>query len=114
MGDYTAEVGDRVRVTIEGTVKRVNRFDTVQEIRVENDKGETLYFDTDEATVEKVEPEYEVFGPGDVVRSRASGGVRALSLDGYLHVDSGVYYTYAQGISRDYFTSKNFGRVELS
>jgi hypothetical protein len=109
MSDYIAEVGDRVRVTIEGEVKRVNRFDTVQEIRIETEKGETLYFDTDEATVEKaeppVEPEY-VFSPGDVVVSKACGYRYTVGKNGYFDHLNNVVETDSTP-----FTSKQFERV---
>lgn len=55
MSDYIAEVGDRVRVTIEGVVEKVNRFDTVQEIRVALPReGDYAWFDTDMAQIERV------------------------------------------------------------
>jgi len=110
--------GDRVKVTLEGEVTRVLDIEPGSEeveLRVEHN-GRASYVYTDMATVEKVEPPVEVFGPGDVVRDRVYHNlVYTLGSDGYYSHRRDVWR--ANG-SPDHwkagpFTSESYERVSV-
>lgn len=108
--------GDRVRVTLEATV--THPF-------TDDDAGLSVRFDDDvlgectigssqvkrgEVSFEKIEPPAEVFGPGDVVRSKTTGTVRTLGYGGWVNHATGNWYPDKN--SR--FTSGECERVDLS
>lgn len=107
------KVGDRVRVTFEATVRRANSAF----VSLEGDDGWIGELNYLKVPVEKIEPPVETFGPGDVVRSRTDGCVRALSSDGYVKIPRGEFFRYddrRRGACRlEEFTSKRFERVEI-
>lgn len=117
------KVGDRVRVTFEGTVGEVLRLgdnNTVYGLGFVNQYGNgshTIFTNQEGVTVEKVEPPVETFGPGDLVRSKVDGGIRALASHGYVRIPRGEFFRYDDGRRGAYslkeFTSKNHERVEV-
>jgi hypothetical protein len=128
MGEkYTPVKGDRVRVVVEGEVEWVTHYaDGVFDL----DGGAVGIHPHHKnvVSIEKVEPPVEVFKPGDVVRHKAQGSVRALASDGYVRLDGepGKFYWYnalsgperslrpAVSYRLEDFTSKNFELVDLS
>jgi hypothetical protein len=115
VGDYKPQVGDQVRVVVEGEVELVDGFGfTVGPqfpVIYEDDKDVLV-------SVEKIEPPVEVFGPGDVVRRLVDRDyVYALGDNGYTNLTLQHVYTYnddLRSFNADDFTSKSFERVTLS
>jgi hypothetical protein len=103
-------VGDAVDVTFSGVVEA-----NVGQgyVGVKLDDG--LIHWVKETHVEKVEPEYEVFGPGDVVRFKPTGTLRALGKDGYVHLGTGQWFGYGLGGGdhREHFNSLVHERVSV-
>lgn len=105
--------GDRVRVTLEGEITRIMDIEPGSEeveLRVEHN-GSASFVYTDMATVEKVEPKYEVFGPGDVVRVR--GGKNVVAIGDGCHFDVSDPYARACESEACRFTSEFYERVPL-
>ena len=104
------KVGDRVKVTIEGDVNRVLGFDNGQELRIEVEGTDDFhYVYTDSANIEKVEPEYEVFGVGETLRYKRDHKYQFLVLrDGYVDLRNHIYNGKSSA-----FTSEHYERVEL-
>ncbi len=101
--------GDRVKVTVEG-LAHTNGGYTV--IHSDSDQWLAEYKNIhlgDGVTVEKVEPPVEVFKPGDVVRDKLCGDVRAIGHDGWFNITQGRWYPG----SVDDFTSEGHERVNL-
>lgn len=114
-------VGDKVEVTLEGVVTATGDgwFDIAANTTTE---GHNRIFGKDGHVhkVEVVKEAVEVFGVGDVVRSRHGGAVFALDLDGdYLVVKSGYSNRlhWPKGhrgwASEGHFTSERFERVPV-
>lgn len=107
------EKGDRVKVTIEGTVNRVLNFDGTQELRIDAD-GLDHFIYTDTANVEKVEPEVEVFAPGTLVRDRSIPHMRyAIGHGGYFSFTTNAWHPFTPDDVND-FTAATYERVEVS
>jgi hypothetical protein len=111
-GEYAPKKGDHVRVVIEGVVEReVSDFG----ILVNNTDGKwlaELYTDRPGVTVEKVESPVEVFKPGDVVQSRATGyryARYAIARGGYTDLLNGIWRA-EPGTT---FTSRYYEKVDL-
>lgn len=103
-------VGDRVKVTIEGEVNRVLAHGDGTELRITTGEDQDHYVYADGANVEKVEPEYETFGPGDIVRNKHFPGlVYVLGSDGNFAVP---FDEWRPGSEE--FTSERFERVTLA
>lgn len=82
--------GDRVKVTIEADVLFGSSFGVDLDVgggtvtlREETWRG--LEF-------EKIEPPVEQFGPGDVVRSKLNGDIRALGHDGWFNITTRTWH----------------------
>lgn len=110
MSDYKPEVGDEVRITIQGKVTYVS--DTW--IRVDDNE---FYLAGEVESIEKIEPPVEVFKAGDVVRAKGSPEyVYAVAKDGYLSLapgDAGRFYGRDANYLHVSFTSKNYELVEV-
>lgn len=109
-------MGDRVKVTLEGEVTRILDIEPGSEeveLRVEvNGRAHFVYTDT--ASVEKVAPPAEVFGPGDVVRNPKTKRVYTLAKDGWVMHGKGAEFTPARsGSPMSQFTSDVFERVQV-
>lgn len=103
--------GDRVKVTLDGEVLRVIDIEPGSEeieLRVESEHGATYVY-AHPSAIEKVEPPVEVFGPGDLVRSKEYGFLYAIARDGYLSLEAGLW----AGVKYP-FTSERYERVDLS
>lgn len=74
------KVGDRVRLTLEGTVKNTFTTGAVQVTW----QGPLTVFESEQ--VEKIEPAVEPFQPGDFVREVSSGQVFYVAKGGYVQV----------------------------
>ena len=75
------KVGDHVKVTLEGEVASRLTLDSGA-VLVRVTQGYRLFVDP--SLVERAEPPFEVFGPGDVVRD-PDGGVRVLADNGWIN-----------------------------
>lgn len=112
MSKYKPANGERVRVVYEGEVSSSDDvgFTVEGELPV-------LWEDQSLVSIEKIEPPVEVFGPGDVVRSKNGTGTRALGKTGYIRLDRevGAFFAYGSEFAKSLsdFTSKNYERVEL-
>lgn len=85
--------GDRVRVTLEGEITRIMDVEPGSEeveLRIEHN-GSTSFVYTDMATVEKIEPEYEVFGPGSMLRSTVLPNMHYFLSDGHFYAHNTEY-----------------------
>ena len=105
--------GDRVRVALEGVVQRT--FDNGNLWLESSDFG-TAIDGTHVISVEKIEPPVEVFKPGDVVRSLATGSYWYLATNGYVRMTSAdfpepvEFYEYTDSTE---FTSDEYEKVDL-
>lgn len=104
--------GDRVKVTLEGEVTRVMDIEPgseTVELRIEHN-GRASFVYTDMATVEKVEPPVETFGPGAVVRDKVVHSARYA-------IGNGGYFSFTTNEWHDDptdFTTDRYERVEVS
>lgn len=114
MSEYKPQDGDRVRVVYEGVV---GDADTLGFLIREEGKDTVPFFFSDAGlvSVEKIKPPAEVFGPGDVVRDKATGSLYSIGHDGYLsHQTHGFYEWYPGGACRpNYFDSRGYEKVEI-
>lgn len=110
------KVGDHYKITIEGKWQGQYATSTAELAGMVLDGG----FDpdeTDEVSVEKIEPPVETFKPGDRLRRKAFGGYEiTLADEGYLqHLSSGVsFHNYTPSSSPEFFNSEKFERVDLA
>lgn len=107
-GKYRPEVGDRVRVVLEGEVR-----ETTTETFVVGDGfwSNVIHPDSEHlVSVEKVEPPVEVFGPGTVVRSKRSGWAYTVGEGGFLSHELGRWVIHRLS---NHFTSERYERIEL-
>lgn len=100
--------GDRVRVTFEAEVLRAGQDHT--DLPVLTDDGFELFL-TATDVVEKIEPPVTVFKPGDVVRDKRNGTVRALSTRGWVCINEYPGQFTSGSISN--FTSEHYELVSL-
>lgn len=112
MSEYRPEVGDRVRIVIEGDVRSVDsNGDFYTKDNCFEPGQDTI------VSIEKVKPPVEVFKPGDVVRHKRQRFVVALDRSGYTYLsesaNNGHRFAYEQGYEPDDFTSEDYERVEL-
>lgn len=107
--------GEKVKVTFEGTVEATPNDEWVG-VRLDDGLIHWVHADEHVAKVEKVEPEYEIFGPGSMVRDkRYHNLVYTLGSDGYY---SHRFDVWRPVHSVDHwkagpFTSKDYERVEV-
>lgn len=110
---YVPKVGDRVRVVLEGEVQGT-MFSSFQ---VGSDAVSTISNHPSGGliSVEKVEPPVEVFGPGDVVRHKRTGGLYAIpgEPNKVLVLANGKYQGRLLEYPSKNLTSENYERVEL-
>lgn len=104
------KVGDKVRVTLEGTVKNVL---SSGKVHVGYDTRYLFIHDPEE--VEKIEPPVEVFKPGDYVRDKHAGNDLRLivgnydgSVRGWVNLSTNHFYE-----NNTTFTSEEYERVTL-
>jgi hypothetical protein len=112
------QVGDRVRLTIEGAVEKVwSELDhtdhglTIDGEVYGSSKVERCHVEV----IEKAKPPVVTFQPGDRLRRKHWPNPYEVTLgdDGYLHHCSGRV-TYSQyGGERGFFNPENFDKVEL-
>jgi hypothetical protein len=112
---YKPQEGDRVRVVLEGDVAYLcpgGGF-MLASNGIWPDQEHVV-------SVERIEPPVETFGPGDLLRSKRSGGLRLLALGGYVVVRStgfadGEFLPYGQSpaIPAQDFTSKDWEKVDV-
>jgi len=115
VSDYKPKEGDYVRVVLEGQVEYLTGGDSF----MLNTNG--IYPDQEHVvSVEKIEPPVEVFKPGDVVRSKDAGVVRALGDRGYVIVksafrhDNGLFVSYdTTGLRSSDFTSDKHEKIDI-
>jgi hypothetical protein len=92
MSDYSPEVGDRVRITIEGVVVR-NHLNPSDRFELENGRGFSgKPRDVDVVSIEQVQPTTHVFQPGEVIRGKATGWTITVGKGGYLAHDDGEWH----------------------
>ena len=121
MSDF--KVGDRVKVTIEGVVRsHTGTPGNTFILKFQNEFGNashTVYTNQSDVTVEKIEPPVETFKPGDVVRHKANGWLKALSSEGYTNLGGctrGQTFKYGVlngGFDRESFTSEFWEKVSI-
>lgn len=117
MTAYKPQVGDRVRVVLEGEVSATGTGWFNLGGYVLDGKSATSIWPTRERTVsvEKIAPPVEVFGPGDVVRSKREGSYWQILDDGYVRLgtfEPGRSYAAVCSVGSR-FTSADFERVSL-
>ena len=110
--------GDRVKVTLEGTLTSADHPDAFAMGRSQQRAIFSTQAKEYTVTIEKIEPPVEVFKPGDVVRVKRGldGHARVLGQDSYIVIPSGRQWRYGEagGYEREEFTSRRFERVNLS
>lgn len=112
---YRPRTGDRVRVTVEGTV-------TADWLDCDDDDGfevEGILFGHTNANREcvSIEPIHTEFAPGDYVRWRSDDedrDVRLVGRGGYFNLADATWYEWGQGLPRRRFTSEFMERVSPS
>ncbi|HET6915106.1 MAG TPA: hypothetical protein VFH56_03360, partial [Acidimicrobiales bacterium] len=80
--------GDKVRVTIEGTVHR----HCGHSLELRNEFGNAsheIFTNQSDVKVEKIEPPVEVFKPGDLIRHKGSQVTFLVTSEGYVDMTSG-------------------------
>lgn len=116
------QVGDKVRITIEDVVIKVER--SGRTVYLKNEAEDDLWFDLDEGNVasvevvEKAKPPVVTFKPGDRLRRKGWAPIGyeiTLADDGYLlhHVSGKVQYSKYGPNGAEWFNSENFDKVEL-
>lgn len=114
MGDYKPQVGDHVRVVLEGEVTSTPNY--CPDFKLTDGNGGEQWVQPQfavTASVEKIEPPVEVFEVGARIRRVWFGPYYEVTIgnDGYLHHQGGRA-EWRNGATR--FTSKHYERVTLS
>lgn len=108
MGADTFRSGDRVRVTFEATVEYKKAFGGFV-FKPVNGGNLVSLEDTADLSIQKIEPPFEVFGPGDRVRHK--------NIPDYQYtIGHGGYFDHVNNlwnVSKTKFTSETYERVEL-
>lgn len=103
---YKPEVGDRVRVVLEGVVTQNPNF--APDFTLDHMTWVQPQWPVTKS-VEKIEPPVEQFKFGDVVRSKLTGAVYTLTREGYVRHSMGSHFP-----SLRKFTSEHYEKVDLS
>lgn len=86
------KIGDRVRVTFEGTIEHIEKDNFGPELVIKASEGSPSHFiHPDFATVEKIQ---RPFKPGDVVRSNVSGRLFFVGEGRHFDPNDGNWYDW--------------------
>ena len=115
MSDYKPQIGDKVKVTFEGTYEAPNGGFGSPGVRPDGHPEVFLHAShalRAATSVEKIEPPVEVFKPGDVVRHKRHGDIRAIGNDGWVNLTHGDVITGVYDLDQR-FTSDKYERVNV-